>query len=384
MHRKLKLMLVLSTAAALVLGTAGCTSQPAAGMNAVDVKTQAADKHMIETTYDMAGVLVPAQTANVTSKISGQVTAMKFNTGEVVKAGDVLIRLETKTLNAQLLQAEAGLQSAEAAAQSAANQEELAKINLDIAQKAYDDVKVLYDSGAASKSQLDDANNKLELVKKQYENAAGSAQSQAQAAINTANANINSIGVQMESSVVKSPISGIIVARNINPGEIASPNASLMTIADTSILKLKGTIPQELIPLLEIGKEIEVSIDIYPEKAIKGKIESIGPMAVSTGAVFPIEISIDNTGDIKAGLSAHAVINIAQDMGVVVPAEAIVRNNGESYVYVINDGVASKRIVTTGLKNDKEVQILNGLNAGEQIAITNVNGLFDSRHVNIN
>ena len=384
MHRKLKLMLALSTAAALMIGAAGCSSQPATGMNAVDVKTQAADKHTIKTTYEMAGVLVPAQTLNIIGKMSGQVTAMEYNVGDIVKSGDVLIRMETKTLNAQLKQAEAGLQSAEAAAESSRNQEELSRINLDIAEKSYNDTKVLYDSGAASKSQLDDVFNKLELVKKQYENTAGAAKSQAQASINTANANINSIRVQMENAVIKSPISGIVVTRSINPGEIASPNVTLMTIADTSTLKLKGTVSQELLPMLQNGQEIDIFVDIYPDKAVKGKIESIGPMAVSTGAIFPIEISMDNTGDIKAGLSAHATIEIAQDLGVVVPSEAIIRNNGESYVYVVKDNVASKRIVITGIKNDKEVQILKGLNAGELVAVTNVNSLTDNSPVNLN
>jgi HlyD family secretion protein len=315
--------------------------------------------------------------------MSGQVTSMDYNVGDIVKAGDVIIKLETKTLNAQLQQAEASLQSAEASVQSAKNQAEVAKINLDIVQKSYNDAKVLYDSGASSKSQLDDVANKLELEKKKYENAEGSAKNQAQAAVSTANANINNIRVQMENSVIKSPISGIVVTKSINLGEIASPNITLVTIADTSTLKLKGTVSQELLPLLQIGQEIEVSIDIYPDKTVKGRIENLGPMAVSTGAIFPIEIAIENSGDINAGLSAHAAIGIAQESGVVVPAEAVIRKNGESYVFVIKDNVASKRIVTTGIRSDKEVQILKGLNAGEKVAVTNVNSLSDNRSVNL-
>jgi RND family efflux transporter MFP subunit len=383
MYRKSKVMVALATATVLMLGAVGCTSQPAASMNAVDVKVGTADKHIIKTTYDMAGVLLPAQTLNIISKMSGQVTSMDYNVGDIVKAGDVIIKLETKTLNAQLQQAEASLQSAEASVQSAKNQAEVAKINLDIVQKSYNDAKVLYDSGASSKSQLDDVANKLELEKKKYENAEGSAKNQAQAAVSTANANINNIRVQMENSVIKSPISGIVVTKSINLGEIASPNITLVTIADTSTLKLKGTVSQELLPLLQIGQEIEVSIDIYPDKTVKGRIENLGPMAVSTGAIFPIEIAIENSGDINAGLSAHAAIGIAQDSGVVVPAEAVIRKNGESYVFVIKDNVALKRIVTTGIRSDKEVQILKGLNAGEKVAVTNVNSLSDNRSVNL-
>lgn len=384
MQKRLRVLLSFLIISLFIFGAVGCANQTAANTNLVSVKTAIADKHKLQTRLDIAGVLVPAQTVNIVSKMTGQITRMDFNVGSTVKSGDVLIELEAKALNAQLQQAQAGLQSAQAAAQSVKNQAELAKINLNTAQKAYDDTKALYDSGAVSKSQLDDVVNKLDLAKKQYENASGSSENQAQAAINTANANINSIRVQMENTVVSSPINGIIVNRNINPGEIASPGVPLLTIADTSTLKLKGTVSQEVLPLLQVGQEIKVSIDIYPDKEYKGKIENIGPMAVSTGEVFPIEISIDNTDGIKAGLSAHASLDIADEKGVIVPASSVVTNNGESYVFVIKDNVASKRLVTIGLKSDKEIEILGGLDAGEKVAITSVNSLFDNMPVNVN
>lgn len=384
MQKRFKAIISIFMTAALLFAAVGCTSRPAANTSVVSVKTAAADKHELKTTLDITGVLVPAQTINIFSKLSGQVIDMKYNVGDKVKAGDTLIRLETKSLNAQLLQAQAGLESAQASQQSVQNQSELAKINLDAAQKAYNNTKSLYDMGAAPQSQLDDVTNKLDIAKKTYENTLGSAMSQAQAAINTANANINNIKVQMENSIIKSPISGTVMNRNINPGEIASVSSALMTIADTSTLRLKGTVSQEVIPLLQNRQEINVTIDIYPDKVFKGKIENIGPMAVSTGVVFPIEISIENTGDLKAGLSAHATIDMAEEQGVVVPAAAVVQNNGESYVFVIKDNVAQKRLVTTGLKNDEEIEILKGLEQGEKVAVTNVNSLFNNMPVNAN
>lgn len=362
----------------------GCASQAVSNTNIIHVKTAAAEKHKLQTSLELAGVLVPAQTVNIVSKISGQVTEMKYNVGDSVKTGTILVRMETKTLNAQLIQAEAGLQSAKAAELSAENQATLAQINLDTAQKAYDKTKVLYDAGAASQSQMDDLTNKLELARTQYENATGSVKEQALASISTANANINSVRVQMENSIIKSPIDGIIVNKNINTGEIASPTAAspIMTIADTSILKLKGMVAQEMLPLLQQGQEINVTIDIYADKVFKGKIESIGPMAVSTGTLFPIEISIVNSEGLKAGLSAHASIDIAEEKGVIVPAAAVVRKEGESYVFVVKDNIASKRIVTTGLKNDKEIEILKGLAEGEKVVAANVNNLIDGIAVN--
>ncbi|MGE5632061.1 MAG: efflux RND transporter periplasmic adaptor subunit [Caulobacteraceae bacterium] len=383
MRKGIKNALAFVIIGLLVFSAVGCSRQTT-GSSVIEVKTAAADRHKLQTTMNVTGVLVPAQTININSKLSGQVIEMGFDVGSSVKAGDVLVRLETKALSAQLQQAEAGLESAQAAKQSVQSQADLAKINLDTAQKAYDRTKTLYAAGGASQSQLDDVSSKLDLARKQYENAAGSSLNQAQASIKTAQANINNIKVQMENAIIKSPINGIVVNRNINIGEIASPTLPLMAIADTSALKLKGTVSQEVLPLIKAEQEINVFVDIYPDKTYKGKIDSIGPMAVSTGVFFPIEISIQNGGDIKAGLSARASIDVVDEKGVVVPAAAVVQNNGESYVYVIKDNVAVKRIVTTGLKNDKEIEILKGLEAGERVAVTNANSLFDNMPVKAN
>ncbi|MCR4436096.1 MAG: efflux RND transporter periplasmic adaptor subunit [Clostridiales bacterium] len=370
-------------AALMLFASAGCSSRTTGNSSGVSVKTAVADNHKLETTLDVAGVLVPAQTVNVVSKISGQVTSLNLDVGASVKAGDILIKLDTKAMDAQMQQARAALQSAQAALKSVRNQAEQAKINLDLAQKAYERTKALADSNAASQSQLESDWSKFELARKQYEAATGSAQEQAQASVNTAQANINNIKVQLDNATITSPISGIVTNRNINPGEIASPGVTLLTIADTSTLKLKGTVAQEIMPLLKTGEEMNVFIDIYPNQVFAGKIESIGPMAVSTGEYFPIEISIKNPGNLKAGLSAHASVNLTGDQGVVVPASAVVQNNGQSYVFVIKNNTALKRTVTLGLKNDKEIEVLKGLDAGEQVAVTNISSLFDNIPVKV-
>ena len=350
----------------------------------VSVKTAVADKHSLQTTLDVAGVLVPDQTVNIVSKLSGQVTGLNVDVGSTVKTGDTLITLETKMLDAQLKQAEAALESAEVAVRAADDQADISKINMDAAQKAYDRTKALVDSNAASQSQLDDVQSKLDLAQKQYQIATGTAQQQAQASVNTAQANINNIKVQLENAVITSPIDGIVTNRNINLGEVASPGVPLLTIADVSKLVLKGTVPQEMVPLLQQGQSIDVSVDIYPNKTFKGQIDRIGPMAVSTGEYFPIEISIGNTGDINAGLSAHASIQVTSGDGVVVPASAVAQNNGQSYVFVIRNNLAVKQVVTLGLNNDKEIEVLKGLNAGDRVAVSNVNNLIDSMHVSAN
>ncbi|MBP7331124.1 MAG: efflux RND transporter periplasmic adaptor subunit [Firmicutes bacterium] len=381
MSKRIKISLASLLAVMLLLSTSGCGGRNEGG--AVAVTAAPAANQELETMLELSGVLVPARTVEIASKIPGKAVSVGAGVGSAVNAGEILIQLDTDALSGQLAQAEAGLQSAEAAAEAAAGQTQLAGINLDAAQKLYDRTRVLYESGAIAQSQMDDVTDKLNIAKNQYENASGAALAQARAAIATARANIKSIQAQIDSATVKSPLDGIVAVQNVNAGQVVSPNVPLMSIVDTSTLKLKSTVSQDLLPLLAVGREMDVTIDSFPDSRLKGTISIIGPMAVSTGQVFPLEITVDNCGGFMAGLSARASMS-AKAGGIVVPASAVAQGGGESYLFVINGDTAVRRVVKVGLKNDQAVQILDGLSEGERVAVTNVSALTDNKPVHIN
>lgn len=370
-------------ALSFLIFTIGCNTKTSNVLKIIDVQTMLAKKQKIDSSISISGVLVPVKTVNVFSKLTGQVEKIGADVGSNVKAGDIIATLETKTLNTQLQQAQASLNSALVSEQIAKNQAEQSKLNFESVTRAYERTKELYNSGAVSKVEMDDMTTKYEIAKKQYELATGASLNQSKAAISSAQANINNIKIQIENANIMSPINGVVVNRNINAGELASPSNPLFTIADTSTLKLKGTIPQKYLPFVKVGQDIDVQVDIYPNKIYKGKISSIGPMAINTGMYFPIEISIKNTDNIKPGVSAHASINISSEEGIVIPSSAIIQNDGESYVYVIENNTAKKRIVEVGITNDNQSQIISGLNINEKVAISNVNNLFDNAVVNV-
>jgi RND family efflux transporter MFP subunit len=381
MAKRIKFILAALLAAILLLTAAGCAGR--SDSRSVAVTAATAVIRELASTLEISGVLVPLQSVDISSKFTGKVVSLGFNVGSAVKAGDILIQLDTDTLNAQLLQAQASLQSAEAAAESAQSQASLSKINLDAAQKLYDRTKILYESGAVSQSQMDDITDKLSIAQNMYENASGPAQAQAQAAISTALANINNYQVQINSATIRSPIDGLVTSRNVNVGQVVSTGVAVISIVDTSTLKLKSTVNQELLPLLSVGQEMDVTIDSYPDNKLKGTISSLGPIAVSTGEVFPLEVTINNSGGLTAGLSARAAVSTTAK-GIVVPASAVTQGGGENYVYVINDNTVSKRVVKVGLKNDQDVQITKGLYPGEQVAVTNVSALSDKMPITVN
>lgn len=380
MQKQIRGSLLLLTAMLLVFAVSGCAGQNA--NQKMTVTTAVAGNQELETRLEFSGVLVPNQTVDISSKISGQVTALGSKVGSPVKAGAVLIKLDTEALNGQLMQAEASLQSAQAGAESTDNQASISKINLNTAQIYYDRTKILFESGAVSQSQMDDAQDKLNIAAMQYANASGPAKAQAAATINTALANIKNLNVQIENATIKSPLNGIITNQNLNLGQVVSPGVAFISIVDTATLKMKSTIAQDKLPLLSVGQQISIKIDSYPNTIFPGTVTSIGPIAVNTGEVFPVEITLKNESGLMAGLSAHTSL-INKTQGIIVPISSILQNNDESCVYVIENNIASRRIVKIGVKSDTEAQILEGLNQGEQVAVTNLNVLADKMAVNV-
>jgi HlyD family secretion protein len=380
MQKQIKGSLLIIIAILLVFAVSGCASQSA--NKKVTITTAVASNQELETKLEFSGVLLPNQTVDISSKIAGQVIALGSKVGSPVKAGEVLMKLDTDSLNGQLMQAEAGLQSAQAAAQSAEIQASISKTNLNTAQINYDRTKTLFESGAVAKSQLDDAQDKLNIATQQYANAAGPAQAQGAASINTALASIRNFNMQIDNATIKSPLNGIITNQNINLGQVVSPGVTLISMVDTSILKMKSTVTQDKLPMLSLGQKMSIIIDSYPDRIFKGTITSIGPIAVSTGEVFPIEISMPNEMGLMAGLSAHTSL-INKTLGIIVPTSSILQSNGESHVFVIKNDIASRRLVKIGIRNDNETQILEGLNAGERVAVNNVSVLADKMPVNV-
>ncbi|MGE5543473.1 MAG: efflux RND transporter periplasmic adaptor subunit [Bacillota bacterium] len=349
---------------------------------AVTVSTAVGTYEALELPLQLGGVLLPSQTVDISSKVTGKVVSLNVRTGSVVKPGDVLITLDSELIGSQIAQAQASLCTAEAALQAARNQAEIARVGLEAAQRSYDRIKALYDSGASSQAQLEDAEDRLTTAQKQYETACGPAQQQAQAAVDLARANLESLKIQQANTIIKSPIAGILACLNVDEGEILSPGVVAASVIDTSNLKLKTSVNQENLALITEGQEMDISIDGNPGIKLKGTVSSVGPVSLNTGQVFPVEITIKNNGHLKAGLAAHAVI-LAKSRGITVPSSAVVSSNGKNFVFVIENHSAYRREVKIGPKNERKVIILEGLKEGEMVAVTNVRTLADKMTVKV-
>jgi HlyD family secretion protein len=302
--------------------------------------------------------------------------------GNPVKAGELLVQIDTKELNAQLKVAEAQLAGVTDQAAQAKIGVETARLNLDLAQRAYDRTKTLLDTKVVTQSQLDDAQTKLDLSKSAFDNANQQFNTVSNSGVAQAEAQVNFIRVQISNSTITSPISGVVTNRNINAGEITSLSSPLMSIADTSTLKLQGNLSQEDVVHLSLGSKVNVSVDVMPGKQYTGRVEQVGPVAAATGQYFPVVVTLPNDGRLLAGMTAKASFALNSVQGILIPQSAVgAGEDGQAFVFVVSGGSVHKRAVTLGMRDDTDVQVLSGLQAGESVATSNVDALQDGMGV---
>jgi HlyD family secretion protein len=369
----------VAAAAAVSVALAGCGP---AGPASIRVRSAQARQGRIVRNVEVSGVLVPNRSVNVFAKIAGQATTVTADVGDEVKAGQLLVQIDTKELNAQLAVAEAAAAGVADQAQQAKIGMDTARLNLEMAQRAYDRTKTLLDTKVVTQSQLDDAQTKLDLARNAAENAGRQFQTLSGSGLAQAQAQANSIRVQISNSTITCPITGVVTNRNINTGEITSTSQALFTVADLATLKLQGNVSQDNVVHLAPGGDVTVTVDALPSTTYRGRIEQVGPIAAATGQYFPVVISLKNDGRLLAGMTAKASLTAAGSQGILVPLAAVAENkDGHASVFVLADGKAHKREVVLGTRNDQDAQVVTGLAAGETVAVSNVNALVDGMEV---
>src|SRR5208283_3935536 len=301
MRVRLRILMTIAAAVALALSLASCGAKAPIG---ITVTTASVAMGRLVEHVEFSGVLAPSQTATISSRLSGLAKIVAVDIGSRVKAGELLVKIDTRELSAQSDVAEAALQLVRDQAAQAKTGIETAKANLDLAQKTSDRAAALITNQSITQGQFDDAKTKLELAKTAYENATQQYELLSSSSLAQAQAQANLIRVQISHGVITSPIAGVVTNRNVNPGEVVSANTQLMSIVDSSLLKLQGNVAQSIATLLTSGEKVNVSVDGMRNGEYEGAITQVGPVAAATGQFFPLVVSVKNDGRLMAGMTA--------------------------------------------------------------------------------
>mgnify|MGYP000957765898 CR=1 FL=1 len=356
-------VLFLSFLTLVLLVFVGCSSQllsqasPETGDEeepALPVEVVEASYGNVELTISFTGVLEPEMSVNVVHKTGGKVAEVRVKDGSQVRSGDVLIRLDAAEISAQVAQAEAALL--------------MAQVQFETAAQALEDTRALYEEEIVSRQQFEQAETQYKVAEAQL--------AQAEAALQLAR-------TYLDDTVITAPIGGTISGLSVNPGEIIAPGVPVAIINKMDTMEVSVQLTEKDVGRIAVGQEVGIEISAVSSELLEGEVTSISPVADPRTKTYEMKAALPNEGGrLKAGMTAtiHAVV-AAEKETVIVPVDAVLTQQGEKVVYIVENGVAYCRPVTLGLENGSEVSVLEGLSPGEQVVVKGQHYLQDGGKV---
>ena len=320
----------------------------AVGKPPVAVTAAPATLGKLQEGVDVVGTLVPKYSADVKSEVTATVTEVYVTEWVPVRKGDRLARFDTTEIEASV----AALKAIEAQA----------RVGETRARREYERAQQLQKYGLITPQAFDDAKSAVEA---------------AEAATAAAGAQIKTAQARLAKSFLVAPMDGVIAFRGVNVGdrvENMGGNTPLFRIVDNRLLDLTVSVPSTRLADVKVGQTIEFSTDALPGRTFTGKVMFINPAIdeASRSAKVIAEV-VNRDGELKGGSFAKGrVIVENRDDVLQVPREALLNWNIEQKsadLFVVKGDQADKRTVKTGASNGTSVEILSGVQAGEQVII---------------
>jgi membrane fusion protein, multidrug efflux system len=310
-----------------------------------------------------AATVAPETQVSLAFRIGGYVVAVNADEGDRVQKGQVLARLRPGDYQSKVEQAAGGQAEAEA--------------SLEQARKDLERVKTLFAQDSATQPELDAAQARFDAT---------------QARVGAQRAVAREAGIALGDTALVAPLTGVVLSRRIEPGDLASPGAPAFVVADTRRVKVELGVPDVMIRALRVGDPIEVTTESLSDRVFTGRISRIAPAADAKSREFGVEIRIANPEQaLKPGMIAALEIARGEERpSLAVPLAAVVRPPGASEGYAVfvlhqeRDGaVVRARRVELGDPVGNLVKVRGGLQGGETIVVSGPSLLSEGQRVQV-
>lgn len=328
----------------LTLVLAGCSrkeSAPAPGPNlpTLSVRTVTVEVQRRTATEEVVGTVRPRLSAAVAAKISGTIQQMLVSPGQTVKAGQLLVQIDAREIQARL-------------EQSLALREQ-AQRDLQRQQKLLDE-KIL------TMAEFDAVQSRARV----------------------AEASVKEAETMMGYAKIAAPFDGIVTAKRADVGDLASPGRPLLEIEDPNALRLEADVPEALLDKVKLNERLTLRVPAAGV-AIEGTVSEVTPAADPVSRTFRVKLDLPTTPGLRSGQFGRVAVPVAEVSAMRVPAGAIVLRGQMEIAFVVLNGKAQMRLVKTGKHLGSEVEVVSGLSAGEQLVTAEVSRLADGQPVEL-
>lgn len=376
--------LVAFTSAALLL-LAGCGSPAPTETGAKAAPTRVQVLTVAPTAwpniYEATGTVRARTSAVISSKVMGYVREVRVAAGDRVREGQLLVALDARDLDAGYRQAEAAQTEARSAVPEADNAIAGAQASLNLAQATYRRMKDLFDKDSISNQEFDEATARLKLAQAGHEMAVAR-RAQLDSKIAQAAQAVASAEVMRSYAQLTAPFAGTVTAKSVDPGVLAAPGAPLLTIEREGAWRLEAAVEESKLPLIRTGQPVTVVLDAIG-RPIEGRVSEIVPAIDAASRSFTVKIDLPAIAQLRSGLFGRARFAFGTRQVLAVPAAAVTERGQLASVFVADGGRARSRFVTLGQRAQDSVEILSGLNPGEQVVFPAPPSLADGAPVEV-
>ncbi|HQR37965.1 MAG TPA: efflux RND transporter periplasmic adaptor subunit [Blastocatellia bacterium] len=394
--RKRRRWIIATIVLLLLAGTAIVAASAFKTETTIDPsKLETVDRGDIARSVVATGKIEPLTKVEVKSKASGLVKSVHVDYGESVRRGQVLAELDKEQLQATLREQRASLESAQAVLLTAKASVERGVVDasnpdLPFLKSNLDRSKKLYDRGIISTTDLENAEKAYQIaLNKQLSAQRGVAVTQAdveraRAEVARAQASVERAEEDLRNSTITSPIDGVVLSRDVEPGDAVSSilvlgsQATLVcTLGDTSQLYVKGKVDEADIGKVYDGQPARITVESFKDKKFNGTVHMISPLGAEKDNVttFEVRVTIDDPGnELKANMSANAEIILEEKKGVLLIPESSVIYDKERNTFAelpdkTAEGGRNKIPIKVGISNGVKTEVVEGLNEGQQVIL---------------
>ena len=372
-------------AAALMAGAAAvsCRSarpEPATGSDTappLSVRVVSVAQSHVTDASEAGGVVQARITATLAARVLAPVTSVHVAPGDRVRAGQLLVVLDGRDLEAGARSASAAVAQARDGAAAATADERAAQAGLVLARATHGRIISLHAKRSATAQELDEVTAALAAAEARATSAAARVQ-EAASGIERASAASDAAGATASFVRVTAPFAGVVTEKMVEPGNMATPGMPLVRVEDTRGFRLDVRVDESRAGRLATGDAVEVLLD-EPDGhavAVKGVVSEVSRALDADARTFLVKISLPQAAGLRSGAFGRARFPEAGRTALTVPAEAIVQQGQVSAVFVADNGVARLRLVRV-----RGAEVQAGLSAGESVIVSPPPGLADGRRI---
>jgi RND family efflux transporter MFP subunit len=352
----------------------------------VQVKTATPQRIAIQRVVDLSGSLISPDQVRVSGEVDGTVASMDIELGQEVRAGQVLIQLDTRELQLAVERAESALRQTEAQLGIDPTRpsvippdDQIASVRTAIATREDARVKLaqtqeLVSKGLSARTDLDTNDTRLKVAEAAVQSALENVRS-LKASLQDRRASYELAKKKVADASIRAPSSGTISERLVQKGEFIRANTQVATIVQLNPLKLQTAVQEKYADIIRRNLLVHFTVEPFPNDVFEGRVSNISPAVNQQTRSFPVEILVSNsTGKLKPGFFAKGTILTQKDQNVLaVPQEAVSTLAGVSSVFVIENGAVRQQNITLGAQEGDFWEVTDGLKGDEILAASSLN-----------